>query len=289
MDCDPVREYGDRLAVVTVTRTAAPELDRFVRSLRLATARPARVVVADTVGAAVPVGVEVVRIGEDVGRAAAINRAVAALEPEVGWMALADPAVQWCPDALDALLEVAARHPRAAVLGPVLRDARGRPAASSGPWPSVADALRGRVPAGCVPIGPEPNSSDPNSSDPNSSDPDSSDPDSSDPDSSDPDRSDPGPVGWLSATCLLVRRLAWDSVGGFDPRYLGACDDVDLGDRLGRAGWLAVHVPDVEVRVDAGVGAGGILEAPAAGVRRFVRDRSGAPIRGLLALAARVH
>ncbi len=249
MDCDPVREYGDRLAVVTVTRTATPELDRFVRSLRLATARPARVVVADTVGAAVPVGVEVVRIGEDVGRAAAINRAVAALEPEVGWMALADPAVQWCPDALDALLEVAARHPRAGVLGPVLRDARGRPTASSGPWPSVADALRGRVPAG----------------------------------------SDPGPVGWLSATCLLVRRLAWDSVGGFDPRYLGACDDVDLGDRLGRAGWLAVHVPDVEVRVDAGVGAGGILEAPAAGVRRFVRDRSGAPIRGLLALAARVH
>lgn len=262
MDRGPVREYGDALAVVTVTRTAAPGLDRFVRSLRLATARTAHVVVADTAGAAVPAGVEVVRIGEDVGRAAAVNRAVAALDPGVGWVAMADPAVQWCPGSLDALLEVAARHPRAGALGPVLWDAGNRLAASGGPLPSVADALRGRVPTG--PIGP---------------------------DLMGPDRigSDPGPVGWLSATCLLLRRAAWDSVDGFDPRYLGACDDVDLGDRLGRAGWLAVQVPDVRVRVDAGANAGGILEAPAVGVRRYVRDRSGAPVRALLALAARVN
>jgi len=55
------------------------------------------------------------------------------------------------------------------------------------------------------------------------------------------------PVGWLSGSCLLVRRRAFDAVGGFDERYFMYMEDVDLGDRLGRAGWLNVYVPDSEI------------------------------------------
>ncbi|MGH3635988.1 MAG: glycosyltransferase family 2 protein, partial [Mycobacterium sp.] len=55
------------------------------------------------------------------------------------------------------------------------------------------------------------------------------------------------PVGWLSGSCLLVRRAAFDQVGGFDERYFMYMEDVDLGDRLGKAGWLNVYVPSAEV------------------------------------------
>ena len=52
-----------------------------------------------------------------------------------------------------------------------------------------------------------------------------------------------GAVGWLSGSCLLLRRKAFDAVGGFDPAYFMYFEDVDLGDRLGRAGWQNVYVP----------------------------------------------
>jgi N-acetylglucosaminyl-diphospho-decaprenol L-rhamnosyltransferase len=54
-------------------------------------------------------------------------------------------------------------------------------------------------------------------------------------------------VGWLSGSCLLVRRSAFSRVGGFDERYFMYMEDVDLGDRLGKAGWQSVYVPSAEV------------------------------------------
>ena len=59
-------------------------------------------------------------------------------------------------------------------------------------------------------------------------------------------------VGWLSGSCLLLRRAAFDAVGGFDARYFMYMEDVDLGDRLGKAGWLNVYVPSAEVLHDKG-------------------------------------
>ena len=60
------------------------------------------------------------------------------------------------------------------------------------------------------------------------------------------------PVGWLSGSCLLVRRKAFDQITGFDERYFMYMEDVDLGDRLGQAGWLNVYVPDSEILHDKG-------------------------------------
>ena len=56
-----------------------------------------------------------------------------------------------------------------------------------------------------------------------------------------------GSVGWLSGSCLLLRRKAFDAVDGFDPAYFMYFEDVDLGDRLGRAGWPSIYVPAAEV------------------------------------------
>jgi N-acetylglucosaminyl-diphospho-decaprenol L-rhamnosyltransferase len=56
-----------------------------------------------------------------------------------------------------------------------------------------------------------------------------------------------GPAEWLSGSCMLVRREAFDAVGGFDPSYFMYFEDLDLGERLGKAGWLNVYVPSAVV------------------------------------------
>jgi hypothetical protein len=51
-----------------------------------------------------------------------------------------------------------------------------------------------------------------------------------------------GEAPWLSGACQLLRRSAFDQVGGFDGHFFPMyCDDVDLGWRLRLAGWRLVH------------------------------------------------
>ena len=55
-------------------------------------------------------------------------------------------------------------------------------------------------------------------------------------------------VPWAIGAFLLLRRSAWDAVGGFDPRQWMYAEDVDLGWRLCEAGWATRHVPGARVR-----------------------------------------
>jgi len=56
--------------------------------------------------------------------------------------------------------------------------------------------------------------------------------------------------GWLTAACLLVRKAAFEAVGGFDENFFLYFEDVDLCRRLRHSGWglevvheaQAVHV-----------------------------------------------
>jgi N-acetylglucosaminyl-diphospho-decaprenol L-rhamnosyltransferase len=246
VDTDPVPGpgYGDALAVVTVTRRDRPSLDSF----RAALPAGSRLVVVDTASATGDG--DALRLPEDVGWAAAVNRGVAGLEPDVGWIVLADPRLRWRPGAIDVLLAAAARYPRAGLLGPALHGIDGP---TGGPVPGLFAVASGRIPGGAG----------------------------------------AGPTGWVSTAGVLLRRAAWDSVDGFDGRYLdgpGGIGDVDLGDRMGRAGWLVVFVPDAAADVEPGdtnESGHGILEPHAAGLRRYVRDRARGPARALAALARR--
>lgn len=198
----------------------------------LATRPDAPLVVVAAADAPVP-GARVVRVGERLARAAAVNRGVVAL-PDTEWVVAADPRVEWSPGVLDALHAAAARHPRAGVLGPALRGTDGSVLPSAGSLPDRRDLRRRRLPLGA----------------PRST----------------------GPVGWVAGTFLLLRRAAWESVDGFDARHLGPLDAVDLAARLRRAGWLAVHVPAAEVVVGPGP-ATGMLESVDSGLRRYAQDR----------------
>lgn len=61
----------------------------------------------------------------------------------------------------------------------------------------------------------------------------------------DPDR--PRDVPWAIAAALLLRRSAFDAVGGFDERQWMYAEDLDLGWRLHDAGWLTRYAPQAVV------------------------------------------
>jgi len=50
-------------------------------------------------------------------------------------------------------------------------------------------------------------------------------------------------TNWCSAACLLVRRRAFEELGGFDPAIFLYCEDVDLSWRAWLGGWRCLYVP----------------------------------------------
>ncbi|MHB1987442.1 MAG: glycosyltransferase family 2 protein [Acidimicrobiales bacterium] len=64
-----------------------------------------------------------------------------------------------------------------------------------------------------------------------------------------------GSVDWVTGACFLVRRGAFNSVGGFDASYFMYVEEVDLCWRLNKAGWQIVHDPTASVTHIGGVSA----------------------------------
>ncbi|OBK75859.1 glycosyltransferase family 2 protein [Mycobacterium sp. 1164985.4] len=226
---------SDELIVVTVTYSPGPHLDRFLASLSHATDRPVTVVMADngsTDGAPEEAlarypNARLLRMSGNLGYGSAINRAVAEYVNDSDnndFFVVANPDVQWGPRSIDIMLEAAGRWPRAGSLGPLIRDPDGSVYPSARHQPSL---VRGGMHAVVGPFW----KSNPWTAEYRQ------------------ERQEPSerPVGWLSGSCLLLRRSAFEEISGFDERYFMYMEDVDLGDRLSLAGWQNVYVPSAEV------------------------------------------
>jgi GT2 family glycosyltransferase len=61
------------------------------------------------------------------------------------------------------------------------------------------------------------------------------------------DAGNPRIVDWVTGACMMVRREAFDAVGGMDEQFFLYWEDADFCFRLGRAGWLTIYNPRVEV------------------------------------------
>jgi len=218
-----------RLAVVAVTYSPGDSLLTFLDSLAGATDWPLDIVLADNGStdssvedAARRPGVRVIRTGGNLGYGRAANLGVK--ESTAEFIVVANPDVEWEPGSLDRLLSAADRWPSGGAFGPLIHTASGATYPSARALPSLTGGIGHALCGSWWPANPWTRAYRGENESPG-------------------ERS----AGWLSGSCLLLRRQAFEEIGGFDPGYFMYFEDVDLGDRLGQAGWQNVYVPSAVV------------------------------------------
>jgi N-acetylglucosaminyl-diphospho-decaprenol L-rhamnosyltransferase len=266
------------LRVVVVTYSPGPSLATFLRTLATATTEPYSVVLADngsTDGApqaAVGPGVRLLETGGNLGYGAAANLGAAGARGE--WLVVANPDVAWEPGSLDELLAAARRWPEAGCLGPAIRTPDGQLYPSARAFPSLGRGTGHALFGWWWPSNPWTRSYRAETGSPQE-----------------------GVTGWLSGSLMLLRRSAFEQVGGFDTSYFMYCEDMDLCRRLAEAGQVNVYVPSAVITHEGGQAtsrvAGPMLRAHHRSLYRYLsRQYAGpawAPVRGLLALGLLVR
>ena len=214
--------------------------------------------------------------GGNIGYGAAANRGIAELARmrDAGrirgdYVLLVNPDVIFAPGSIAELLDCARRNPRAGAVGPLIREADGSAYPSARAVPDLVGGIGHALLADVWPGNPFSRRY-----------------------RHDSDMSRERDAGWLSGSCLLLRWDAFDSVGGFDSRYFMYMEDVDLGDRLGRAGWRNIFTPAAEIRHAQGHSASShpeiTVRAHHDSAYRFMSDRLTGPWLAPVRLALKV-
>jgi len=164
-----------------------------------------------------------IQAGANLGFSAAINIGIRATTSDFVLMLNSDTEVP--RGAIDGLVDELRRHPEAAIAGPRLVDAQGRPELSIGPMIGPFNELKQKLTGALYDRGWGPVRRRVERS-----------------------LATPQEVDWVSGACLLVRRVDADAVGLLDERFFLYTEDVDFCASVRRRGRRVRFVPSVEVR-----------------------------------------
>ena len=216
------------VAIAIVSYNTRGLLDECLRSLRAdADAGRAEVWVVDnasTDGSADMVEADhgwarLIRSQENLGYGPAVN--VVARETDSAWVAPANSDLAFTPGAIGTLLAAGEAHPEAGAIAPRLVLPDGSTQQSVQPFPTVGTALLAASRAASFSARARGRLYLPGAWDEGASQ----------------------EVPWATGAFLIVRRAAWEQVGGFDEAQWMYAEDLDLGWRLAKAGWTTRYEP----------------------------------------------
>lgn len=222
-----------RAAIVTVSYGSFEVLEGFLTSVPQSSAEPTTVIVADNK----PEGDERVAtlsrehavtylpLHANLGYGGAVNAAVETLPASVEWILVSNPDVSLEPGALDTLVATGDSDPRIGSVGPVVLTAEGEVYPSARSVPSLRNGVGHALLSNLWVDNPWSRAYRNDAEEP-------------------VERRD---AGWLSGSCVLVRRTAFAELGGFDTGFFMYFEDVDLGYRLGSSGYRNVYEPAARV------------------------------------------
>jgi N-acetylglucosaminyl-diphospho-decaprenol L-rhamnosyltransferase len=177
---------------------------------------------ADAVAAAEP-DVEVVRLEKNLGFGTGANRGVA--RTSTPYVLIVNPDVVVEPGSTSVLLDVLEGEPSVAIAAPRIETPDGQLYPNARTFPDLSDAAGHAFLHFVWP----------------------SNPFSRRYKMLDWDHAAAADVDWVAGTHLLVRRSAWDEVGGFDEAFFMYLEDVDLCWRLRQRGWRTRYEPAARV------------------------------------------
>ena len=209
-----VVSHGHREELAGSLPALVPQVDEVVVIANLPGSEPAN-----------PLGARVIEQPSPVGFAANINAGAAATTGEL--LLVANPDTVAEPGAVAALRDFAASRPRCGAAGPQMLDPDGRWQPSRRRFPTVGGTLVRRTPLrrAFPPLERQ-----------------------RDHYLLDERPTEPVETDWMLGGFLLIRRAAFDEVGGFDEGFRMYGEEIDFCYRLAKAGWERWYVPAAVVR-----------------------------------------
>jgi N-acetylglucosaminyl-diphospho-decaprenol L-rhamnosyltransferase len=262
------------LAVVIVNYNAGPYLERCLTSL--ATHRGdvvTDVLVIDnasrdgshTAAVAAHPAVRLITNPTNVFLSPAWNQG--ARQTSAPYLLFLNPDAEMFAGTLARYVQVARSHPRAGIVGPMIRNPDGTVYASGRRFPSVVDATFHAMLSPFTRDNPFTRRYEMGGW----------------------DRSSDREVDWVSGACMLMPREAYDAVGGFDEGFPLYAEELDIATRLREAGRTVLFTPSVEILHEIGVSTGRsrstLLQHSRSVYRYYVKHRAGGWRRVTLPLA----
>lgn len=265
-------------AVVTVTYNSSTQLAPFLDSVRSNDGEVADIIVADNKSTDVEATrqisesyrAHILELNDNRGYGGAINQAVATLPATIEYILISNPDVEISEGAISTLVARISREQGTAAVGPKVLNADGSTYPSARRLPSLRTGVGHALFSGIWPNNPWSRSY------------------RSDTEGSNTERY----VGWLSGSFVLVRRSAFEQIGGFDEGFFMYFEDVDLGYRLGKSGWKSLYVPSAAVTHtgahSTNTESSKMIRIHHDSANRYLRKKYSAPILAPLRLALRV-